>query len=393
MEGDAISGLPSGGAQPLAGRGSAPSFEDADAGLAPPVAEVEPGAARRFAEAQPAAHGFADATRPQQRPAAAEPVRAEAAPASAVPAREETDLETRLGTTWTLRIGLGAITVAVGLFARTIVPNLTPAMKVVLAYAGALGLVAIGRVFEQRLARFGRPVMAGGLAIGFFVSFAAHFVPAMRAVPLVASLIWMAAGVTAILALATRWRSEPTAGLAIVLGHLSAYVAAGDADSYSLVVTLFLSVAAVVLLWRHDWLPLSLVAVVAAYSSHLLWGLADRPGGAPERALLLSLVFLSSYYAVFLAADLLWWHRRAAAAAGAKPNAVRETLGRSLGPVNVVLYASTAALLYFLSGRPGSLTTFLFAVGATQFGLTALYLLLRNPDWSLYPALGTIFIT
>ncbi|UCF40335.1 MAG: DUF2339 domain-containing protein [Gemmatimonadota bacterium] len=300
------------------------------------------------------------------------------------------EFETRVGTTWTLRIGLGAIAIAGALFARTIVPDLSPGAKVALAYAGSLLLFGVGRVYESKLERFARPVMAGGLSLGFFVSFAAHFVPAMRSIPLVASLAWMTGGVLSVLLLATRWGSQPTAGLAIFLGHVSAFVAAGDANGYSLIVIAFLSVTAVVLMQRHAWLPLSLFAVVAAYASHLLWTIVAHDTLPVQRALLLNILFLSSYYVIFLAADLLWWRRRAPAQDGARAPAV----GRMLGPSNLVFYVSLVSFLYVaMAGPPLPIERFYFGVAAVQGGLALAYRRLRNPDYSFYAALATVLLT
>jgi hypothetical protein len=303
------------------------------------------------------------------------------------------DFETRLGTTWTLRVGLAILAIALALFARSVVPSMTAGTKVALAYVGAIVLFATGKIFEERLQRFARPVMAGGLAFGFFVSFAAHFVPAMRAVSLVVSLVWMAVSVAAILLTAERWKSQPTAGMAIFLGHVAAFVAAGDADVYSLIVIAFLSLAALGLLLRHSWLPLSLFAVVAAYASHLLWTLVEHAPTPPELALVLNLVFLSSYYVMFLAADLIWWRRfRAQGEEAFTPG--QQKAGRALGPTNVTLYASLASFLYVASNvQLARAEWFFFSIAITQGALTVAYRKLDNRDYAFYAALGTVLAT
>jgi hypothetical protein len=101
------------------------------------------------------------------------------------------DLETLVGCTWLLRIGLGELANAFALFARSVGPQLPALAKVALAYATAIGIFACGRVFETRLERFARPVMAAGLAFGFFVAYASHFVTATRAVSMPVSVAWL----------------------------------------------------------------------------------------------------------------------------------------------------------------------------------------------------------
>ena len=138
-------------------------------------------------------------------------------------ARTAIDFETLIGSAWLLRIGLGVLAIAFALFARSIVPQLPPAAKVALAYAAAMALFATGKVFETKLEKFARPVMAAGLAFGFFVAYASYFVPAMGAVSLSVSVGWMVVSMVTVLLAAERWGSQGTAALAILLGHISAH--------------------------------------------------------------------------------------------------------------------------------------------------------------------------
>jgi hypothetical protein len=314
-------------------------------------------------------------------------------PAAPAPARADAhadDFEIQLGTTWTLRIGLAAIAIAAALFARTVVPDLPAVAKVALAYAGAWLLFGVGKYVERRLERFARPVMASGLALAFFVSFAAYFVPAMRAVPLAASLLWMAAGVAAVLVFATRWQSQPTAALAIFLGHVTAFVAAGDGSGASLVAIAFLALTAGVLLLRNDWLPLSLFAVVAANGTHLLWALAAQGTMPRPTFIALNLLFLSSYYLIFLTADLLWWRRRG----GATMAFDAPVPGRAFGPTNLVVFVALAWwMLAQGSATPATSSIFFFVLAAVQVALAVAVRRMGSPDDAIYFVAGTALLT
>ncbi|MDX1492553.1 MAG: DUF2339 domain-containing protein [Longimicrobiales bacterium] len=303
------------------------------------------------------------------------------------------DVEAAIGSTWLLRIGLGILAIALALFARLVAPQLSPLAKVVVAYAGAMAFFAVGKVFEERLDRFAKPVMAGGLAFGFFVAFAAHFVPAMQAVSLPVSIAWMSVSMLAVLVAAERWRSESTAVLAIVLGHVSAQVSAGAADIYSLVMIGFLALTALLLLLRHGWIQLGLLGVVASYGAHLLWMLADRQPPVGNQGFWLSLAFLTSYYLIFLAADLLWWYRQPEIAEG-EDAARRLRDARALGPVNLVLYVSLTTFLYLASGAMvESVEWYYLTLGALQGALALLYRSLDHRDYVFYPVFGTILWT
>ncbi|NNL31499.1 MAG: DUF2339 domain-containing protein, partial [Gemmatimonadetes bacterium] len=303
------------------------------------------------------------------------------------------DVEAAIGGKWLLRAGLGILAIALALFARLVAPQLSPMAKVALAYAGALGFFALGKFFEDKLDRFAKPVMAGGLAFGFFVAFAAHFVPAMQAVSLPVSIGWMALSMLSVLVAAERWKSESTAVLAIVLGHVSAQVSAGAADIYSLVMIAFLALTALALLLRHGWVQLGLLGVVASYGAHLLWMLADRQAPMGDEGFWLSLAFLTSYYLIFLVADLLWWYREPEVGDGEEA-ARRLRDARAMGPANLVLYVSLTTFLYLASGAMvESVEWYYLTLGALQAALAWLYRSVSHKDWVFYPVFGTILWT
>lgn len=308
------------------------------------------------------------------------------------PAAARLDFETLIGSTWLLRVGLGILAIALALFARSIAPQLPPAAKVALAYAGSIAFFAVGKYFEDRLAKFARPVMAGGLAFGFFVAFAAHFVPAMQAVSFPVSIVWMVFSMLTVLAAAERWQSEPTAILAIVLGNVSALVAAGDADFYSLIMIAFLATTAIVLLLRHEWVALGLAGATISYGTHLLWLLSDRDPIPGDQGFWLNLAFLTSYYVIFLIADVLWWRRAAGREESGSPASERQA--RALGPTNLVLYVALTTFVYVMSGTGlESIEWYFLTLGAVQGVLAWLYKDANHQDFVFYPVFGTILWT
>jgi hypothetical protein len=374
-------------------RESKPPVEKSKPAQSPPPPPVPPTPERARAAG---VMGFIEKTRDRDGVETAqttESVVPEQAPVASSGGNAGLDFEARVGGPWALRVGLVLLAIGIAFFARLITPYLGPAEKVALAYAGTLILFGVGKLFERKLQNFARPVMAGGLALGFFVSYASYFVPAMRCVPLAGAFVWMLAGVGALFFFADRWKSQPTAGLAIFLGHVSAFVAAGEVDAFSLIVIVFLSASAVVLFLRHDWLPLSLFAVVAAFSSHALWVSIEHVETTPEQSFWINLAFLSSYYFIFQASDLIWWRRVASRRADAFSLAQRN-IGRVLGPTNLLLYVALVSFLYvgtevFLD----EIHWFFFAVAAVQGLLGIALRTFGNEDYVFYPAVGIILAT
>lgn len=302
------------------------------------------------------------------------------------------DFETQVGEVWFNRIGLVALIIAFALMGRYITPHLLPWHKTALSYLASAALLAVGWRFEERLRIFARPVMAGGAALAFFSAFAAYFLPAMACVPLGASLALMSASIGGLFLLAERWRSESTAGLAIFLGHVAAYTAGGSADAFTLIAILFLDAAAVFLLWRHAWVPLGLFAVCASYLSHLLWSLQDHPVTSPEFSFWLNFSFLSSYYVIFLAADLLY-HARRREQGWESFTPSQRSAGRALGAVSLVFYSILVTGL-FLATKVYWDHIFLFflPLAGVQVVLMLYHEARDNPDHPWYAATATLFL-
>ena len=246
--------------------------------------------------------------------------------------RGKADLETRVGGVWFLRIGLVILLVGFALMARLIVPSLQPWMKLAAMYLVAAVLAGLGFRFDSRYRTFARPVSAGALALAFFASFAGHHVEAMACFSPAVSLALMLLSAASILVLAERWGSESTAGLAVFLGHVAAYVGGADAGTVPLVAILVLTATAAALFVRHRWAPLSLFSVVAAYASHFLWFIQEHSASSPGGWFWINFAFLTSYYVIFQLADLLLRPR---------PDAPSRPDG-AVGPVAMVLYSATS---------------------------------------------------
>ena len=304
------------------------------------------------------------------------------------------DLETRIGTLWLRRVGLVVLVIGVVFFGNYIHRNLHPWVKVAACYALAIGLAGLGTFLERGLQGFGRALTAGGLAIAFFTSYAAHFFPPMACMGLVPSLGLMSLSVVAILFAAERWKSEPAAMLAIFLGHAASFVASGEADVFSVVAILFLSAAGMALFLRHHWLPLNLFTVVAAFGSHFVWTLrADPTGSTPEQKLRIQLIFLTAYYALFLASDLI--HRLRV------PETRTQTLGkaaliarRAVGPIALILYATLSAVYFHVTAvHWDSIHLWLFPLAAIQVGVVVFHIRTGSRDWPFHAAACATFAT
>ncbi len=305
----------------------------------------------------------------------------------------EPDLELRIGAVWLNRIGLVMVIIAVALISRFVHSLLAPWHRVVGAYLLSGGFFGLGWWFRERLRQFSRPIMTGAIALAFFTSFASHFVPPMACLPLSAALTLMFLASVGLLLCAERWRSEPTAGLGIFLGHVAAFVAGGSQAVISSVAVMFLSTTAVTLFVRQNWIPLNVFSVFAAFFSHFLWTIRFPFDGHQEAMFWHHLVFLTSYYAIFLTSDLIY-SVRASRSGTSNFSKVQRMAGRMVGPAALMLYATMTIWVFRITGNHWSeLHRFLLPMAALQVAVSIFHRKYENPDHPLYAAAAVLFFS
>ncbi|HZI11063.1 MAG TPA: DUF2339 domain-containing protein, partial [Myxococcus sp.] len=142
------------------------------------------------------------------------------APASTPPVPEEKrDLEAHLGTYWLSRVGIVALIIGFAFLIIYHFGELGVLVRVGLGYLLSAGLAALGLWLSRRHELFGRIVFGGGLALSYFVTYALHFVPAVRVIPSEPlALVLLALNVVGIVVVAQRMHSETVAGIALFLG-------------------------------------------------------------------------------------------------------------------------------------------------------------------------------
>ena len=274
--------------------------------------------------------------------------------------------EVVLGTFWLPRLGLLAVVIGLGFLARYYGGAIGPVGRVLLGYGLAVAIGAAGVSFGRKLELFGRTLVAGALSIGFFVSFAAHFLVGMHCMPLLPSVLLMAVFVGVVFASAERWRSQIVGALAALLGEVAVYVSAGEAGLHALPAVLILAAVVLVLQLRHRWFSLGLFGLIASYVT-LLAGMFQVPVAAdPLAHFWLNLLYVCAVYGIFLGAHLLGALRQGGE--GAERHALS-----AIGVLNP-LFCFGLGLLVFSQAPEGApeLHLFLFPLAVVQGGVAAL---------------------
>jgi len=221
-------------------------------------------------------------------------------------APEKRDLEAHLGTYWLSRAGIVALILGIAFLIIYRFGELGVLARVGLGYLLSAGLAALGLWLSRRYLLFGRILFGGGLALAYFVTYALHFVPALRVISSEGlALTLLALHVVGIVVVAQRMESETVAGIALFLGLHTGMVS--DITSFTLLSTTLLAAGALFFLVHNRWVLVPLSSLVAVYSTHVLWAMRDdaMPPGTPDsERLLLSLGFLCVYYLLFAVALL-----------------------------------------------------------------------------------------
>jgi uncharacterized membrane protein len=229
-------------------------------------------------------------------------------PVERVPEAERTqDLEAHLGTYWLSRVGIVALIIGFAFLIIYHFGELGVLARVGAGYLLSAGLAALGLWLSRRHELFGRIVFGGGLALGYFVTYALHFVPAVRVIesePL--ALVLLALNVVGIVVIAQRMQSETVAGIALFLGLRTGMLS--DITSFTLMSTSMLAGGALFFLVKNRWVFVPLSSLVAVYSTHVVWAMREEalaPGQSDSERLALSLSFLALYYVIFSVALLV----------------------------------------------------------------------------------------
>ena len=182
------------------------------------------------------------------------------------------DLEERVGANWLNRIGTVVLVIGMALFLNYSMQYLGKGGKVAVAYTLGAALLALGAVGERRdrYRIIARALIGGGWAMLYATTYAMHHVEAVKLIESSAfgfALLFSVAAVMVIHSL--RYDSELITGFAYGLGVASVVVSRLTAGT--IVASVVLAVALVILLWRKRWYRLEPGAVAAAYGVHALW--------------------------------------------------------------------------------------------------------------------------
>ena len=292
-----------------------------------------------------------------QTPAAPEPP---APPPPAVPRPRPqptlswSDLESRLGSNWLNKLGVGVLVIGISLMLGYTFEQVGPAGKIAMGYALTALLLATGLWLETKdtYRLYGLGLVGGGWALGYFTTYALHFVAETRLIEQELTGISVLMVFTGIMIAHTlRYKSEVVTGVATAIAF--ATLAINPGTFLSEVAVLLLNVFLVAVVVRMRWLGAGLMGVAATFAVHLL-GVTT----VPPPSLFWGLLFPFLYWACYLLPALTL-------------NPTRNPDRSLLQAVNIV---NAGGLLLVLNQAPGDTTrTVLLAVVGSLYLTLALW--------------------
>jgi uncharacterized membrane protein len=250
-------------------------------------------------------------------PPAKPPSPATAAPAPApTPRPKEKSFELRLGTFWLPLIGIVLLVTGLVFFGnyayQNFVVRMNAAGKVSLLYLASFTLLGLGSWWQRRtvnesLRNYGQVLFAGGLAMVYFTTYAAHHFNHLRVIP---SALWDGAlllGWAAYMVwIADRRKSQVLALFAVLLAYYTAVIT--HVGQFTLYSNLVLTLAALFFMVRNRWAVLSFTSLAASYAAYGYWRFFNGHGwhwASVEEGLWTGTYFLIAYWIVFTAAVFL----------------------------------------------------------------------------------------
>lgn len=239
----------------------------------------------------------------------------EAAPNAPTRPTNGKDLELRLGTFWLVRVGIVMVVTGLVFFGHLAYQNyvrqLGPGGKVILLYVATAALLGAGWWWQRQAAKeslknFGQVLFAGGLAVLYFTTYAAHHVEQLLVIHsalLDGVLLLGCAGF--MVAIAEAKKSEVLALFAVGLAYYSSIIT--RVGYFTLYSNLVLTAAAVFFLVRNRWAVLSFGSLVASYLGYGFWRFLDANGWhwPAVQGIWSGTYFLVSYWLVFTAGVFL----------------------------------------------------------------------------------------
>lgn len=183
---------------------------------------------------------------------------------------KQEQLEGWLAGYWFARLGIVSLVTGIAFLVADSFTRFGASLKVLLGYMIAATMIGGGRWVTARQQALGRILVAGGLGVVYFTTYAMHFVPSAQLITSPAlAFAALFAVVLVIIAVADWMQSETVAGVALFLGLHTGMVS--PVGEFTLLSGGLLAAGAAFFLAKNRWVYVPISTLLAVYCTHVLW--------------------------------------------------------------------------------------------------------------------------
>jgi uncharacterized membrane protein len=179
------------------------------------------------------------------------------------------DMETKIGTVWLNRIGIGSLVLGVVFLILYSFQYFGVTAKLILGYLVSTALIFGGERISKNDNRdwYGNALVGGGWSLMYFTAYAMHFIPTLKVIDSFAAELFILCGIAAsAMHHAVYKRSEPLAIIATVLGVGA--IAFGQASHLSYIGYMAITAGAAIIAVSQKWIKVFYVALLTCYAAH-----------------------------------------------------------------------------------------------------------------------------
>lgn len=295
--------------------------------------------------------------------------------------------ETLLGTYVLPRIGILAVSLAVVFLLTLAIRAYGPGARIAMGYGVCVALLGVGWWLEKRFALFARVLYSGGIALSYFVTFAAHHVEFARVIENRRLDLALLAGVVLVWAVVAQWRkSRMVATIVMFLGGLTVFLAGPQASSRAGL--LILALGSAFFLLYNRWYFVAVLGMAACYINYAVW-LIFAGDISSTGVFVDAMVFLAAYFVLFAVAELV-------APAEMRRKAVPVWQRSLFVTLNSASFFSLATLLMYRFAETRAhqdIFRFIYAVVLVALALAYLRIRGRDPLYNVYLTKGIAVAT
>ena len=196
----------------------------------------------------------------------------------------EQDMETKIGTVWLNRIGIGSLVLGVVFLILYSFQYFGVTAKLMLGYLVSTALIFGGERISKNDNRdwYGNALIGGGWSLMYFTAYAMHFIPTLKVIDSFAAELFILCGIAAsAMRHAVYKKSQPLAIMATVLGVGA--IAFGHVSNLSFIGYMAITAGAAFIAVSQGWTTVFYVALFTCYLAHFCTSVAlGLPGGKLE---------------------------------------------------------------------------------------------------------------